>query len=120
MSIKLKHIQYVYGQGTAYEKQALKDVSLEIPQGQFLGIIGHTGSGKSTLIPVSYTHLDVYKRQSYFHSCLKEIELYPRKKLYVLWKNLSPAVSQTNERQTAYQKWWRGDFSLKLQVIRVS
>ena len=47
MSIKLKHIQYVYGQGTAYEKQALKDVSLEIPQGQFLGIIGHTGSGKS-------------------------------------------------------------------------
>ena len=50
MSIELKHIQYVYGQGTAYEKQALKDVSLEIPQGQFLGIIGHTGSGKSTLI----------------------------------------------------------------------
>ena len=50
MSIKLKHIQYVYGQGTAYEKHALKDVSLEIPQGQFLGIIGHTGSGKSTLI----------------------------------------------------------------------
>ena len=45
MSIELKHIQYVYGQGTAYEKQALKDVSLEIPQGQFLGIIGHTGSG---------------------------------------------------------------------------
>ena len=50
MSIELKHIQYVYGQGTAYEKQALKDVSLEIPQGQFVGIIGHTGSGKSTLI----------------------------------------------------------------------
>ena len=45
MSIELKHIQYVYGQGTAYEKQALKDVSLEIPQGQFVGIIGHTGSG---------------------------------------------------------------------------
>lgn len=50
MSIELKHIHYVYGQGTAYEKEALKDVSLEIPQGQFLGIIGHTGSGKSTLI----------------------------------------------------------------------
>lgn len=50
MSIELKHIQYVYGQGTAYEKKALKDVSFEIPQGQFLGIIGHTGSGKSTLI----------------------------------------------------------------------
>ncbi len=50
MSIKLTNINYIYGQGTAYEKHALKDVSLEIPQGQFVGIIGHTGSGKSTLI----------------------------------------------------------------------
>ena len=54
MSIELKHIQYVYGQGTAYEKQALKDVSLEIPQGQFLGIIGHTGSGKPTSSRASF------------------------------------------------------------------
>lgn len=50
MSIALEHVNYVYSPGTAYEKQALQDVSLEIPQGQFLGIIGHTGSGKSTLI----------------------------------------------------------------------
>ena len=50
MSIKLKHINYVYGEGTAYEKHALKDINLEIPDGQFVGIIGHTGSGKSTLI----------------------------------------------------------------------
>ena len=50
MSIELEHINYVYSPGTAYEKQALKDVCLEIPQGQFVGIIGHTGSGKSTLI----------------------------------------------------------------------
>lgn len=50
MSITLDHVSYVYSPGTAYEKHALKDVSLEIEQGQFVGIIGHTGSGKSTLI----------------------------------------------------------------------
>ena len=50
MSIKLEHINYIYNPGDAYEKHALKDINLEIPQGQFVGIIGHTGSGKSTLI----------------------------------------------------------------------
>ena len=50
MSIKLEHLNYIYSQGTAYEKKALKDVCLEIPNGEFVGIIGHTGSGKSTLI----------------------------------------------------------------------
>ena len=50
MSIKLEHLNYVYSQGTAYEKKALDDICLEIPDGEFVGIIGHTGSGKSTLI----------------------------------------------------------------------
>lgn len=50
MSIKLEHINYIYSEGTAYEKHALKDVNLEIRDGEFVGVIGHTGSGKSTLI----------------------------------------------------------------------
>ncbi|MDY3249907.1 MAG: energy-coupling factor transporter ATPase [Candidatus Choladocola sp.] len=50
MAIKIEHLNYVYSGGTAFEKQALKDINLEIPDGQFIGVIGHTGSGKSTLI----------------------------------------------------------------------
>ncbi len=50
MSIKLENVNYLYSKGTSYEKHALKDVSLEIAQGEFIGVIGHTGSGKSTLI----------------------------------------------------------------------
>ena len=50
MSIELKNITYTYSPGTAYEIHALKDVNLEIPDGQFIGVIGHTGSGKYTLI----------------------------------------------------------------------
>ena len=50
MSLILDKINYVYSEGTAYQIQALKDVNLEIRDGQFIGVIGHTGSGKSTLI----------------------------------------------------------------------
>ena len=50
MSIILDKVNYIYGQGSAYEMYALKDINLEIKDGQFIGIIGHTGSGKSTLI----------------------------------------------------------------------
>lgn len=48
--MKLKKVSYVYSEGDAFEKKALDEISLEIPDGQFIGIIGHTGSGKSTLI----------------------------------------------------------------------
>ena len=50
MSLKLEHVSYLYGSDTAMELRALDDITLEIPDGQFIGIIGHTGSGKSTLV----------------------------------------------------------------------
>lgn len=50
MSMILDKVNYVYSAGTAYEIQALKDINLKIEDGEFIGIIGHTGSGKSTLI----------------------------------------------------------------------
>ena len=59
MSIALEHVNYIYSPGTAYEKRALNDISLEIGQGQFVGIIGHTGSGKSTLIEHQLFEVDV-------------------------------------------------------------
>lgn len=48
-SIILDKVNYSYSEGTAYQIQALKDINLKIEEGQFIGIIGHTGSGKSTL-----------------------------------------------------------------------
>ena len=49
MPIILDKVNYVYSDGTAYRIQALKDINLQIKEGEFIGIIGHTGSGKSTL-----------------------------------------------------------------------
>lgn len=50
MGLKLEHVSYLYGTDTELLVRALDDVNLEIPDGQFIGLIGHTGSGKSTLV----------------------------------------------------------------------
>ncbi len=50
MSLKLEHVSYIYGSDTELPVHALEDICLEIPDGQFIGLIGHTGSGKSTLV----------------------------------------------------------------------
>lgn len=50
MSIILDKVNHSYSQGTAYQVHALRDINLKIEDGEFIGIIGHTGSGKSTLI----------------------------------------------------------------------
>ena len=50
MGMRLEHMNYIYSADTAFRKHALKDINLEIKDGEFIGLIGHTGSGKSTLI----------------------------------------------------------------------
>lgn len=97
MSLKLEHVTYTYNPGTAYEMHALKDISLEIPAGQFLGIIGHTGSGKSTLIQhfnglmrptsgvVSYKEENIWQEE-YSLKCLRSqvglVFQYPEHQLF--------------------------------------
>lgn len=50
MSMKLENVNFTYSPNTAYENHALKNINLEIRDGEFIGLIGHTGSGKSTLV----------------------------------------------------------------------
>ncbi len=50
MELRIEHLDYIYQPGTPFEKKALDDVTLTIGSGEFIGMIGHTGSGKSTLV----------------------------------------------------------------------
>ena len=50
MSIKVESLSYFYMKGTPFEKKALDNINIDIADGEFIGIIGHTGSGKSTLV----------------------------------------------------------------------
>ncbi|MDD6306132.1 MAG: energy-coupling factor transporter ATPase [Clostridiales bacterium] len=67
MSIILDKVNHIYSPNTAYEIQALKDINLKIEDGQFIGIIGHTGSGKSTLIQHLNGLMKATSGSIYFH-----------------------------------------------------
>lgn len=97
MSIKAEHVTYIYGRETAFEQHALKDVSFEIPAGQFVGLIGHTGSGKSTLIQhlnglikqtsgtISYNGTDIYSESCSLKALRSKVGLvfqYPEHQLF--------------------------------------
>ena len=72
MSIKLEGINYLYGQGTEMMVHALKDINIEIKDGEFVGMIGHTGSGKSTLVQ----HLNGLIRPTEGHIYFDDQDIY--------------------------------------------
>ena len=75
--IRVDHLTHTYSAGTPFQRSAVRDMSLEIRRGEFLGIIGHTGSGKSTLIQ----HLNGLLKPTEGHICLNGQDIWadPRK-----------------------------------------
>ena len=76
MSIKVKNLSYTYMQGTPYEKKALQGISLEIKKGEFVGLIGQTGSGKSTLVQ----HFNGLLKPSYGEVYINDVNIWNNKK----------------------------------------
>ncbi len=74
MAIILDHVNYIYSKGTSDEIKALDDVSFKIEDGDFIGLIGHTGSGKSTLVQ----HLDGLLKASSGHIYYNGEDIYDR------------------------------------------
>lgn len=67
MSLILDHVSHIYGGDTKLAIKALDDISLEIPEGEFIGLIGHTGSGKSTLVQHLNGLLKATEGTVYYH-----------------------------------------------------
>ena len=74
MPIIVDHLNCIYEQGTNMEVAALKDINLVIPDGQFIGLIGHTGSGKSTLVQHLNGLIEATSGTVYFNGCLFRTE----------------------------------------------
>lgn len=74
MSIKIENVSYIYMEGTPFEKVALDNVNLEIKDNEFIAIIGHTGSGKSTLIQ----HLNALLKPSSGRILINNIDLWDK------------------------------------------
>jgi len=75
--LEVKNVNYIYSAGTPFEHQALDNVSFAVNRGEFIGIIGHTGSGKSTLMQ----HLNGLLKPTSGSVCLDGVDIWSDKKL---------------------------------------
>ena len=87
MQIVFDHVDYVYSGGTSFEKHALRDINFKIDKGEFVGLIGHTGSRKSTLIQhmnglikatggkIYYNGEDIYEKNYDMRSLRRKVGL---------------------------------------------
>ncbi len=103
MQITLERVTHVYGKGTPFEKAALSDVSLTIPSGAYVGIIGHTGSGKSTLIQ----HLNGLLKPTSGVLRIGEWTITPATKPIPEWRRTVGLVFQYPEHQLFEETVWK-------------
>jgi energy-coupling factor transport system ATP-binding protein len=106
MAIKIEQLNYVYSPGNAYEKKALVNINLNINDGDFIGLIGHTGSGKSTLVQhlnglikatsgaIYYNDENIYNKDYNFRELRNKVGLvfqYPEHQLFetTVYKDVS-------------------------------
>lgn len=106
MAIIIDKLNYIYSPGNSYEKHALKDINLVINDGEFIGLIGHTGSGKSTLIQhlnglikatsgnIYYNGQDIYEKEYKMKELRSKVGLvfqYPEHQLFetTIFKDVS-------------------------------
>ena len=79
--IQFENVNYIYGVGTTFEKQALKNICFTVESGSFIGLIGHTGSGKSTLIQHMNGLIRPTSGKIYFHDEDITVDGYKKKEL---------------------------------------
>jgi ABC-type cobalt transport system, ATPase component len=95
MSIKVQNLTHVYMPGTAFEQVAVKDISFEIERGEFIGLVGHTGSGKSTLIQ----HMIGLLKPTSGDVCVDDIDIHESSKNMIASRQKVGMVFQYPEHQ---------------------
>ena len=108
MPIKIEHLDYVYNPKTTFATNALRDICLTVDDGDYLGIIGHTGSGKSTLV----SHLNALTRIQSGSIFVDGIDLTARKLDFKKLRSTVGMVFQYPEYQLfdeTVERTWRSD-----------